>query len=66
MTMTRKILNYGIYRGNCQVFDGTEPARYETLAQAQAALPRLQAIEDAMMPRWTGEHANLEIGGRSW
>lgn len=65
-------LNYGIYTTDrygyaiTQVFDGTEPARYETIEQAQAALPRLQAVEDAVMPVWGLKPSTLVIGGRTW
>lgn len=65
-------LNYGIYTTDrygvaiTQVFDGTEPARYETIEQAQAALPRLQAVEDAVMPVWGLKPSTLVVGGRTW
>ena len=59
-------LNYGIYRDGCQVFDGTEPARYETIEQAQAALPRLQAQENVIAPVWGFRPSTLEVGGRTW
>ena len=67
-------LNYGIYStdryGNIsrQVFDGTEPARYETMEQAQEALPRLQVAEDAISALWlpAGTDHPLVIEGRTW
>jgi hypothetical protein len=65
-------LNYGIYTTdkfghiNSQVFDGKEPARYETIEQANAALPRLQAIEVAVMAVWGFKPSTLAVGGRTW
>lgn len=65
-------LNYGIYAvdkyGNTlrQVFDGTVPARYATIEQAQQALPRLQAIENAIMAVWGFSPDKLVVGGRTW
>ena len=73
--MTRKTsatssqLNYGIYRpsayGDTQVYDGQQPARYETLAQAQAALPRLQDEENRSIFWLTVAPPVLTIGGRT-
>jgi len=65
-------LNYGVYAvdrhgvATRQVFDGQQPARYETVEQAQAALPRLQAIEDAVMKVWCFTADKLIVGGRTW
>jgi len=65
-------LNYGVYAvdrhgvATRQVFDGQQPARYETVEQAQAALPRLQAIEDAVMKVWGFTADKLIVGGRTW
>lgn len=71
-TSNTQQLNYGIYTSDSngyaitQVFDGTELARYETIEQAQAALPRLQAAEDAAMLVWGLKPSTLVIGGRTW
>ena len=64
--------NYGIYAVDRfgtitrQVFDGTDPARYETIEQANAALPRLQAIETACMNVWGFNADKLIVAGRTW
>lgn len=68
-------LNYGIYtfdrygKVNSEIFDGDKPARFVTLAEAQAALPRLQAIEDDICERWLPAGVpspKLVVSGRGW